>query len=60
MEMSQFPLLNRLVRKYLYIYTTSVTSQRIFSAAGYVNLILRSFLKPSKIDQLTILARNLD
>ena len=57
---SEFPLVSRLARKYLCICTTSVASERVFSAAGYIGSNLRSCLKPSKIDQLTFLARNLD
>ena len=57
---SEFPLVSRLARKYLCICDTSVASERVFSAAGYIGSNLRSRLKPSKIDQITFLARNLD
>ena len=57
---SEFPLVSRLARKYLCICATSVASERVFSAAGYIGSNLRSCLKPNKIDQLTFLARNLE
>ena len=56
---SEFPLVSRLARKYLCICATSVASKRVFRAAGYIGSNL-SCLKPSKIDQITFLARNLD
>ena len=59
-QKSEFPLVSRLARKYLCICATSVASERVFSAAGHIGSNLRSCLKPSKIDQLTFLARNLD
>ena len=54
----QFPLLSKLARKYLCICATSITSERVFSTAGYINSNLRSCLKPEKIHQLTFLSRN--
>ena len=57
---SEFALVSRLARKYLCTCATSVAFERVFSAAGYIGSNLRSCLKPSKIDQLTFLARNLD
>ena len=59
-EQLRFPLLSKLARKLLCICATSVASERVFSAAGHIGSNLRSCLKPSKIDQLTFLARNLD
>ena len=54
-----FPLLAKMAKKYLCVCATSVASERIFSLAGYVGSNVRNCLKPSKIDQLTFLARNL-
>ena len=59
-EELQFPLLSKLARNYLCICATSVASEQVFSAAGYINSNLRSCLKPEKINQLTFLSRNLD
>ena len=50
-EQIQFPM--------LCVCGTSVASERVFSAAGYIASNLRSCLRPTKINQLTFLQRNL-
>ena len=55
-----FPYLARLARKYLCIQATSVSSERVFSAAGNIVTNKRNCLKPSKVNQLCFLAANLD
>ena len=45
--------------KNIYAYMLPVRKERIFSLAGYIGSNVRNCLKPSKIDQLTFLARNL-
>ena len=56
---TKFPLLAKMAKKYLCVCATSVASERIFSLAGYIGSNVRNCLKPSKVDQLTFLARNL-
>ena len=58
-EDTKFPLLAKMAKKYLCVCATSVASERVFSLAGYIASNVRNCLKPSKIDQLTFLARNL-
>ena len=58
-EDTKFPLLAKMAKKYLCVCATSVASERVFSLAGYIASNERNCLKPSKIDQLTFLARNL-
>ena len=55
----QFPLLRRLIRRYLCICATSVPSERVFSAGGNIVTTSRSSLKPARVDQLVFLATNL-
>ena len=60
-EQTQFPMLSKLARKYsICVCATSVASERVFSAANYIASNLRSCLKPTKINQLTFLQRNLN
>ena len=58
-EEAKFSLLAKMAKKYLCVSATSVASERAFSTAGYIGSNVRNCLKPSKIDQLTFLARNL-
>lgn len=56
---SELPHLARLAKKLLCIPATSVPSERIFSASGYIVSPLRSALKPDKVNMLTFLHFNL-
>ncbi len=56
---SELPHLARLAKKLLCIPATSVPSERIFSASGYIVSPLRSQLKPDKVNMLTFLHFNL-
>jgi len=55
-EETRFPLLSKIVKKYLCVCATIVASERVFSMAASN---VRNCLKPNEIDQLTFLARNL-
>ena len=59
---SQFPLLSKMARKYLYIPATSVSSERAFSTAGYIVNAkrARACLLPENVNMLVFLAQNLD
>ncbi len=60
-EENQFPPLSQLARKYLCVCTTSVASERVFSAGGHIIVSdTRNSLKPHKVEQLIILAKNLE
>ena len=52
----QFPLLGRLIHRYLCICATSVPSERVFSAGGNIVTTSRSLLE---VDELVFLATNL-
>ena len=52
---SELPHLAKLAKKLLCIPATSVPSERIFSASGYIVSPLRSQLKPEKVNMLTFL-----
>ena len=54
-----FPRLALLARKYLCGTATSVPSERLFSAAGYIVSDRRSCLKPATVNMLCFLAANL-
>ena len=54
-----FPQLSKLARKFLCIPATSSPSERLFSASGNVVTCQRSCLKPSKVDMLVFLTKNL-
>ncbi|XP_061884799.1 E3 SUMO-protein ligase ZBED1-like [Entelurus aequoreus] len=54
-----FPWLSKLARKFLCIPATSSPSERLFSASGNVVTCQRSCLKPSKVDMLVFLTKNL-
>ncbi|KAM3861959.1 E3 SUMO-protein ligase ZBED1-like [Diretmus argenteus] len=54
-----FPLLAKLAKRYLCIPGTSVPAERVFSTAGDILTAQRSTLKPSHVDQLLFLAKNL-
>ena len=54
----QFPLMQKLARKYLCRCATSVSSERVFSTGGQV-VNGRICLKPEKVNELIFLAQNL-
>ena len=54
----QFPLMQKLARKYLCCCATSVSSERVFSTGGRV-VNGRICLKPEKVNELIFLAQNL-
>ncbi|XP_051798998.1 zinc finger BED domain-containing protein 4-like [Acanthochromis polyacanthus] len=54
-----FPWLCKLARKFLCIPATSSPSERLFSASGNIVTCQRSCLKPSKVDMLVFLTKNL-
>ncbi|XP_060602039.1 E3 SUMO-protein ligase ZBED1-like [Ruditapes philippinarum] len=55
----KFPLLARVVKKYLCIPATSVPSERVFSTAGDILCAQRSRLKSKHVDKLIFLKKNL-
>ena len=55
----QYPIMSRLARKFLSIPATSVSSKRLFSAAGQVVSKLRSRLLPDNVNTLIFLNKNL-
>ncbi|XP_048094720.1 E3 SUMO-protein ligase ZBED1 isoform X2 [Alosa alosa] len=54
-----FPQLSKLARKYLCIPASSSPSERLFSTSGNVVTCQRTCLKPSKVNMLVFLAKNL-
>lgn len=56
---SQFPMLQRVARKYLTVNATSTPSERLFSYAGNIVSKKRNCLRPDKVDMLTCLAYNM-
>ncbi len=58
LQHKQFPLLAKMVQKYLSACATSVPSERVFSTGGHV-VHGRSRLKPEKVNKLIFLAENL-
>ena len=54
----QFPLMQKLARKYLCCCATSVSSERVFSTGGRV-VNGRISLKPEKVNELIFLTQNL-
>ncbi|XP_034145491.1 zinc finger BED domain-containing protein 1-like [Esox lucius] len=54
-----YPKLTKLARKYLCIPATSSPSERLFSTSGNVVTCQRTCLKPSKVNMLVFLAKNL-
>lgn len=56
---TQFPMLQKVARKYLSCNATSVASERLFSLAGHIATKKRNGLKPEKVDMLSCLAYNL-
>ncbi|MBN3296944.1 ZBED1 protein, partial [Amia calva] len=55
-----FPHLSKLARKYLCIPATSSPSERLFSTSGNVVTCQRTCLKPTKVNMLVFLAKNLE
>ena len=53
----KFPRLSKLVKNYLAVPTTSVPSERIFSAAGITVTKLRASLDRSTVDQIIFLTQ---
>lgn len=56
---SRYPGLQSLAAKYLGIPATSVPSERIFSKSGEIVSRRRASLKPSTVDMLVFLSKNL-
>ena len=54
-----YPILCKLVKKYLCVCATSAASERLFSTSGKIVTPLRACLKPDKVDMLVFLSRNL-
>ncbi|XP_059418261.1 E3 SUMO-protein ligase ZBED1-like [Carassius carassius] len=54
-----FPQLSKLAEKYLCVPATSTPSERLFSTSGNVVTCQRASLKPSKVDMLVFLSKNL-
>ena len=54
-----FPLLNKLARKYLAVPASSSPSERLFSKAGQIVTSQRAQLKPDQANMLVFLAENL-
>ncbi len=55
----KFPLLSVLAKKYLSIPSTSVTSERMFSKAGFLVSKRRSLLSPKSINEVLFLNKNM-
>ncbi|KAK1172462.1 zinc finger BED domain-containing protein 1-like [Acipenser oxyrinchus oxyrinchus] len=55
----QFPLLSKLVKKYLCIPASSVSSERMFSSGGNTVTPLHNRLDPENVNMLVFLSRNL-
>lgn len=55
----RFPLIAKLAQKYMCIFATSTSSERMFSTAGNIVTPERSCLKSHKVNMLVFLARNL-
>ena len=58
MNAPRYSFLSILARKFLCIPATSVPSERIFSAAGYIVSKLRASLSPENVDALLFLRQN--
>ncbi|XP_049909754.1 E3 SUMO-protein ligase ZBED1-like [Epinephelus moara] len=54
-----YPKLSKLARQYLCIPATSSPSERLFSTSGNVVTCQRACLKPTKVNMLVFLAKNL-
>ena len=57
-NMSRFPTLARIAREYLTIPAMSTPSERMLSAAGYLNSQRRSCLSGENLNQLVFLNKN--
>jgi len=57
---SHYPLLGKLAQYYLAIPVISVLPKRVFLTAGNVVTALRTNLKPSNVDMLVFLKKNLN
>jgi hypothetical protein len=58
-KIKRYPQLVTLAVKYLGIPATSVSSERIFSKAGEIVNRRRASLKPSTVDMLVFLSKNM-
>ncbi len=56
---NRFPYLAQIARQYLAIPATSAPAERIFSAAGLIVSDRRARLKPTIVDQLLFLNKNM-
>lgn len=54
-----FPRLSKLAQKYLCVPATSTPSERLVSTSGNVVTCQRTCLKPSRVDMLVFLSKNL-
>ncbi|CAG8804523.1 43869_t:CDS:2, partial [Gigaspora margarita] len=55
----EFPILASLAREYLAIPATSTPSERLFSSAGNLMTVKRTFLKPNLFERILFLQRNI-
>ena len=58
-EQKNYPTLAALAQKYLCICGTSVSSERLFSKAGYIFNAHRNRLSPDHVNTLLFLAKNI-
>ncbi len=54
-----FQYLSKLARIYLAIPATSATSERYFSKTGLIVTDTRTLLKPSKVDKISFISKNM-
>lgn len=59
-QMTSYPYIARLARRYLCVPATSCPSERVFSTAQNIVSNKRNSLKPAKVNQLCFLAANLE
>ena len=59
MNQARFPHISKVALNKLFIPTTSVASERIFSKIGYIISDRRARLKPENAEKLVFLAHNI-